>query len=567
MHLWLRRHLLQKAKHVDPSKTKVQAQRKKRRQQVADPVIQLASVDGGASMDVDSDIGVTADVNSAGVSTIFVAGQEFVVTADDDVQPSADVTATSSKPFSTDDITMGFAAPEVQVSADTLHHGSADQPSSKDDPVTGSAATSNVPSDDTLITIPDDGSLPKVFADSPIVSADLPTGSVSIDTAKGKEVMIEESLPSRVSTEPVIPTDSTPLVDEVSPYSTFQPSIPAEGTQSAFTHEVPKADSVPPEPSISAEQSIPPQETATTEDVAADEEAYFSAAEEANLTAHESENLDTTDASHPSTTEKDLYYPHPLIQDVLWTTLDKFVEPVLMSWPGKKLREKALRTAMEHIHYEDENTRYICIGPVNKVLNMLCCWVEDPNSKAFKLHLARIQDYLQLWDAAFTVQAIMSTNLIEEFGPTLKNGHMFIKKSQVLYNCYGNLDYWYRHISKGAWSFSTADHGWPISDCTTEGLKGINRRILSTIGSGLEVVEATSFVSPKWVPQCSNIFLTRDHGIHLGEFESSSNNKDDEFVKPYKLITDRLIGLGICKDDGVAATTTAKAIMFLGFYK
>lgn len=65
--------------------------------------------------------------------------------------------------------------------------------------------------------------------------------------------------------------------------------------------------------------------------------------------------------------QEDLYYPHPLIQDILWATLDKVVEPLLMHWPGKKLREKALHTAIEHIHYEDENTRYICIGPVNKV--------------------------------------------------------------------------------------------------------------------------------------------------------------------------------------------------------
>lgn len=36
-------------------------------------------------------------------------------------------------------------------------------------------------------------------------------------------------------------------------------------------------------------------------------------------------------------------------------------------WPCKSLREKALCTVMQHIHYEDENTRYICIGPVNKV--------------------------------------------------------------------------------------------------------------------------------------------------------------------------------------------------------
>ena len=29
----------------------------------------------------------------------------------------------------------------------------------------------------------------------------------------------------------------------------------------------------------------------------------------------------------------------------------------------------------------------------------------------------------------------------------------------------------YRHISSGAWPFSTRDHGWPISDCTSEGVK------------------------------------------------------------------------------------------------
>lgn len=65
--------------------------------------------------------------------------------------------------------------------------------------------------------------------------------------------------------------------------------------------------------------------------------------------------------------KEDLYYPHPLVQDILWATLHKVVEPVLMRWPGANLREKAIRTVIKHIHYEDENTRYICIGPVNKV--------------------------------------------------------------------------------------------------------------------------------------------------------------------------------------------------------
>lgn len=46
-----------------------------------------------------------------------------------------------------------------------------------------------------------------------------------------------------------------------------------------------------------------------------------------------------------------------------------------MTWPGKKLREKALKTAIEHVHYEDENTRYICIGPVNKVNRFMFVFV------------------------------------------------------------------------------------------------------------------------------------------------------------------------------------------------
>lgn len=44
---------------------------------------------------------------------------------------------------------------------------------------------------------------------------------------------------------------------------------------------------------------------------------------------------------------------------------------------------------MRHVHYEDENTRYVCIGPVNKVINMLCCWLEDPDGEPFKKHLPR----------------------------------------------------------------------------------------------------------------------------------------------------------------------------------
>jgi len=55
-------------------------------------------------------------------------------------------------------------------------------------------------------------------------------------------------------------------------------------------------------------------------------------------------------------------------------------EPLLTRWPFNKLiRERALEVTMKHIHYEDENTRYIDGGCVNKViihiLFQLLLWV------------------------------------------------------------------------------------------------------------------------------------------------------------------------------------------------
>ena len=37
---------------------------------------------------------------------------------------------------------------------------------------------------------------------------------------------------------------------------------------------------------------------------------------------------------------------------------------------------------------------------------MLCCWVEDPNSEAFKLHLPRIYDYLWIAEDGMKMQVI-----------------------------------------------------------------------------------------------------------------------------------------------------------------
>ncbi|KAK3025713.1 hypothetical protein RJ639_040926 [Escallonia herrerae] len=77
----------------------------------------------------------------------------------------------------------------------------------------------------------------------------------------------------------------------------------------------------------------------------------------------------------------------------------------------------------------------------------------------------------QLWDAAFAVQAILATNLTDEYGSMLKKANDFVKISQVTEDSSSNPSSWYRHISKGGWNFSTLDQGWPVTDSTAEGFK------------------------------------------------------------------------------------------------
>lgn len=70
-----------------------------------------------------------------------------------------------------------------------------------------------------------------------------------------------------------------------------------------------------------------------------------------------------------------------------------------------------------------------------------------------------------------TWQAIAETGLLDVSADCLARAHAYIEQSQVVVEAAPPLSDYYRHISKGAWTFSTRDHGWPISDCSSEALK------------------------------------------------------------------------------------------------
>ena len=156
----------------------------------------------------------------------------------------------------------------------------------------------------------------------------------------------------------------------------------------------------------------------------------------------------------------------------------------------KNLRQRGLEFAIDYIHAEDLQTNYIDIGPVNKALNMLSVFVDNglnASEEKFLRHLARVDDYLwvaedgmkmqgyngsQAWDTAFATQAIVEGGFGPQFEECIRKSYIYFNRTQIK-NDEDNRDYYYRHISKGGWPFSTAAHGWPISDCTAEGLKAV----------------------------------------------------------------------------------------------
>lgn len=177
----------------------------------------------------------------------------------------------------------------------------------------------------------------------------------------------------------------------------------------------------------------------------------------------------------------DVYTPHSLVYKVANAALLLYER-----FHSKSLRQRALTRAWEHIRYDDESTNYICLGPVNKALDMLITWIiEGEHSEHFQRHEERLEDYFyigpdglrmsgyngsQLWDTSFAAQAVLSCGLEGAYEKELALAHHYIDIAQVRDDppC---AEHFYRHRTKGAWNFSTRAQSWQVSDCTAEGLR------------------------------------------------------------------------------------------------
>ncbi|KDO22939.1 hypothetical protein SPRG_11783 [Saprolegnia parasitica CBS 223.65] len=152
-------------------------------------------------------------------------------------------------------------------------------------------------------------------------------------------------------------------------------------------------------------------------------------------------------------------------------------------------RRRGLEFAIQFIHAEDEQTNYCDIGPVNKVMNMLAVWVDDPTSDAFKKHQQRIEDYLWVaedgvkmqgyigshtWDTSFAIQGYFEAGmgLRDVNKKMVARAYHYLEQAQNRHEV-ENRAHWWRSEQKGGWGFGPSANGYPVTDCTGEAMKAM----------------------------------------------------------------------------------------------
>ncbi len=179
--------------------------------------------------------------------------------------------------------------------------------------------------------------------------------------------------------------------------------------------------------------------------------------------------------------EKDLYTPHSSLLKFATGLMNAYEKIHLKSW-----RKSTSRFLLKQMKQENENTFSINLGPVNHIMNTLCMHHGFGNeSIVFKDSIERWSDYLwlaedgmkmngyngsQFWDTNFAALSLMEAGMDKEFPDMAKNIYQWMDDQQIKTEIPHREEY-DRCIRKGGWAFSTFEQGWPITDCSAEGMK------------------------------------------------------------------------------------------------
>lgn len=179
--------------------------------------------------------------------------------------------------------------------------------------------------------------------------------------------------------------------------------------------------------------------------------------------------------------EHDLYTPHSSLLKLATSCMNVYEKIHL-----KGLRKKTSHFLLDQMIKENEHTFSINLGPVNHVMNALCFYHAYGNDhELFTSAVNRWQDYLwlaedgikmngyngsQFWDTNFAALALLENGMEKEFPVMAKKIYQWMDDQQIKEEIPDRNKY-DRALRKGGWAFSTFEQGWPITDCSAEGMK------------------------------------------------------------------------------------------------
>lgn len=182
----------------------------------------------------------------------------------------------------------------------------------------------------------------------------------------------------------------------------------------------------------------------------------------------------------------------PTDQLVPMTWLGRLVQKLAAGYEqirSRALRQRALERLLLDIDYEDRTTGYNRIGPVNAALNTIVHDLRNGPEEVRQRGWTALQRYLQrgpdgvkmngylstsLWDTAFAVQALLACPAALRPNDVLTRAADYVVRTQIREEL-ADADKFYRDPVRGGWPFCDKEHGWPITDCTAEGLKAVLR--------------------------------------------------------------------------------------------
>ena len=204
---------------------------------------------------------------------------------------------------------------------------------------------------------------------------------------------------------------------------------------------------------------------------------------------------------------------------------------------SKRLRARCTGELVDRIRWELRTTDHTSISPVSGLLNILCLWLRDPDDADGGKALARLDGWIwedeqsgtrvagarsASWDTGFALQALAAAPEVEGGGRALRRGADFLGRQQISTSFEGFREA-FRMDPRGGWCFAGAWHGWPVTDCTAEAVRGM-------------IAADPEAVSPEALGDAVGFMLrgqNRDGGF--GSYESRRSAVGLEWLNPAEM--------------------------------